>query len=164
MAESDWDLREMADSARRSRLLGPVSPEKLRERLEAEAKEAAANNAVQIHWREADGQKGYWRIESAVPLTAETFDLFFNGRMGYRAQYYRSPDAGRTFNRSLVHRLIPAIRTARMYRLALMLKLEIKKFAYTMRKDVENGGSHQYCSEHGPSIVRFKGTPYPRFA
>ena len=106
VAASDWDLREMADSARRSRLLSPVSPEKLLERLEAEAKKAAANNTVRIQWREADEQKGYWRIESTVPLTAETFDLFFNGRMGYRAQFYRSPDAGRTFNRSLVYRLI----------------------------------------------------------
>ena len=35
--------------------------------------------------------------------------------MGYRAQFYRSPDAGRTFNRSLVYRLTPAIRPALEY-------------------------------------------------
>ena len=74
--------------------------------MEAEAREVATNNTVCVHWREATEQKGYWRVESTVPLTVHTFDLLFNGRMGYRAQYYRSVEEGRVFNRRLVNVLV----------------------------------------------------------
>jgi hypothetical protein len=97
----------MADSARKGRLLGSVSPEELLERVEAEVKELAANNTVCVHWEEAKEQKGYWGVESTIPLTVDTFDLLFNGRMGYRAQYYRSVEDGRVFNRRLVNALTP---------------------------------------------------------
>jgi hypothetical protein len=80
--------------------------------MEAEAQTAAANNTICGYWREACDQKGYWRVESTVPLAAEAFDLLFNGRMGYRAQFYRSVDDGRRFNRSLVDRLTPVIEAA----------------------------------------------------
>lgn len=112
MAADDWNLKEMTDAARRCRLLGSVSPEELLERVKTEAKEAAAGNLVCVYWREAKEQKGHWRVESTVPLTSATFDLLFNGRMGYRAQYYRSLDDGRAFNRSLVDRLTPVIKAA----------------------------------------------------
>jgi hypothetical protein len=88
-----------------------VSPEELLERVEAEAKEVAANNTVCVHWKEAREQKGYRRVESTVPLTVDTFDLLFNGRMGYRAQYYKSVEDGRGFNRRLVNVLTPMVRT-----------------------------------------------------
>lgn len=110
MVADDWDLKEMTDSARRYRLLGSVSPQELLERVEAEAKEVAANSTVSVHWREATEQKGYWRVECTVPLTVDAFDLLFNGRMGYRAQYYRSVEDGRVFNRHLVNVLTPMIR------------------------------------------------------
>ena len=58
-----------------------------------------------MHWEEAKEQKGYWRVESTIPLTVDTFDLLFNGRMGYRAQYYRSVEDERVFNRRLVNAL-----------------------------------------------------------
>jgi hypothetical protein len=112
MVADDWNLEEMTDSARQCRLLGSVSPQELLERVEAEAKEVAANNTVCVHWRAATEQKGYWRVESTVPLTVDTFDLLFNGRMGYRAQYCRSVEDGRVFNRRLVNVLTPMIRTA----------------------------------------------------
>jgi hypothetical protein len=51
-------------------------------------------------------------LESTIPLTVDTFDLLFNGRMGYRAQYYRSVEDGRVFNRRLVNALTPMIRSA----------------------------------------------------
>jgi hypothetical protein len=100
----------MMDRERRSRLLASMSPEKLLEQVDADANRAIADNTVCVHWREANNEKGYWRLDSTVPLAADTFDLLFNGRMGYRAQYYRSLDEGRTFNRSLVDRLALAIK------------------------------------------------------
>lgn len=102
----------MTDVARRHRLLSSISPEELLKQVEAEANDAAAREIVCAHWKEAIDKRGYWRVESTAPLTAGTFDLLFNGRMGYRAQYYLSLDDGRTFNRSLVDRLIPAIKVA----------------------------------------------------
>jgi len=106
----DWNLTEMMDAARRCRLLGSLSPKGLLEQVEEEANGATGNNGVCVHWREACERKGYWRVEAMVPQTANTFDLLFNGRMGYRAQYYRSIDEGGKFNRMLLDRLTPAIK------------------------------------------------------
>jgi hypothetical protein len=112
VAAVDWNLEKMTDPERRCRLLDSMSPKKLLERVDTDANKAVADNTVCVHWREADDQKGYWRVESTVPLAADTFDLLFNGRMGYRAQYYRSLDHGRTFNRILVDRLTFVIKAA----------------------------------------------------
>lgn len=100
------------DAARRCRLLSSVSTEKLLQQVITEAEGAAADNPVCAHWREATKRKGYLRVESTVPLKADTFDLLINGRMGYRAQYYLSVDDGRRFNRRLVNSLTPLILTA----------------------------------------------------
>lgn len=110
VAAGDWNLEEMADSERRCRLLGSISPEELLERVDAHANKTVAD--ICVHWREADDHKGCWRVESTAPLAADTFDLLFNGCMGYRAQYYRSLDDGRTLNRSLVGRLTLVIKAA----------------------------------------------------
>lgn len=106
----DWNLTGMTDAARRCHLLGSLSPEGLLKQVEKEANKATGNNGVCVHWREACEQKGSWRVEATVPLTANTFDLLFNGRMGYRAQYYRSVVEGVKFNRMLVDRLTPVIK------------------------------------------------------
>jgi len=39
---------------------------------------------------------------SAIPVEHDMFDLLFNGRSGYRAQYYLSANAGGLFNLMVV--------------------------------------------------------------
>jgi hypothetical protein len=57
-------------------------------------------------------RSGFERIEAVVSLTPETFDLLFNGRMGYRAQYYVSLNDGRRFNRLLINGLVDVLKRA----------------------------------------------------
>jgi hypothetical protein len=47
-----------------------------------------------------------------IPLAESTFDQFFNGRSGYRAQYYLSPEEGILYNRDTLDRLVHAIEIA----------------------------------------------------
>lgn len=110
--EQDWKLDAAVDDARRRLLLSPLPPENLIDQIAGEAAIEATRKSVCAYWKEASDRKGWWRLEAAVPLTAAVFDLFFNGRMGYRAQYYLSVGAGRSLNRYLVDRLIPVIKKA----------------------------------------------------
>jgi hypothetical protein len=41
-----------------------------------------------------------------------TLDQLFNGRSGYRAQYYLSPEEGILYNRDILEGLVPAIKRA----------------------------------------------------
>jgi hypothetical protein len=52
---------------------------------------------------------GYSRAVFSVRICRQTFDYLFNGRSGYRAQYYRSVDEGAAFNCHQVRALLPAI-------------------------------------------------------
>jgi hypothetical protein len=45
-----------------------------------------------------------------IPLCRDTFDALFNGRSGYRAQYYLSPAEGARFNGMLMKVLLEPIR------------------------------------------------------
>jgi hypothetical protein len=67
---------------------------------------------VELCWKEADEAPGHFRLTAAVPISEGTFDLLFNGRSGYRAQYYLSPEEGVLYNRQIINGLLPVIRTA----------------------------------------------------
>jgi hypothetical protein len=54
----------------------------------------------------------YCRLEAQIRLSEASFDQFFNGRAGYRAQYYLSPEEGILFNRETLSRLTPVLRGA----------------------------------------------------
>jgi len=70
----------------------------------------------------AIGGQGCWNLQSGnemrdcsraiavIPLSPNTFDALFNGRSGYRAQYYLSSAEGIRFNRMLVRSLIEPIK------------------------------------------------------
>src|SRR5205814_8045501 len=49
---------------------------------------------------------------ASFPLEVETFDTLFNGRSGYRAQYYLSCIEGIAFNAALVGALLPVLHIA----------------------------------------------------
>jgi hypothetical protein len=77
-----------------------------------EAMNVAASGKIQLGWQESDEKPGYFRLTAAIPVSAPVFDRLFNGRSGYRAQYYLSPEEGVLFNRRIVDDLIAPIRVA----------------------------------------------------
>ena len=101
----DWDLASLKDDSRKSLLLSSISPHKLIEMIADEGIRAAIQKTVHLRLVEATCSPGYWRAEAKFQLSTDTFDLFFNGRMGYRAQYYLSVKEGRCFNRLVVDKL-----------------------------------------------------------
>jgi hypothetical protein len=87
---------------RQSRLLSPPNPISLVAALAAEAAAAADIGAIRCDWKSSCEFPGYFRAVAVVPLSVETFDCLFNGRSGYRAQYYLSPEEGVPFNRDIL--------------------------------------------------------------
>lgn len=113
MVESEvWHV--FALDERRRRLINAPQPETLLKQVIAEAKAAACNDSISLTWQESiePNRSGYFRLVAQVPLNETTFDQLFNGRSGYRAQYYLSPEEGILYNRDILHGLRPAIRTA----------------------------------------------------
>jgi hypothetical protein len=95
----DWPVSSLADD-RYQRLLSGPDPLSLLLRLVSEAEVAAQAKRITAKWQEADECPGYWRVVAQIPLPEPTFDEFFNGRSGYRAQYYLSPEEGILYNRA----------------------------------------------------------------
>jgi hypothetical protein len=108
---ADWSLSD-ALRERRERLLDVPQPEHLLSRLITESEEAARRGLVALEWQESCERPGYFRLVAQIPLTETTFDQVFNGRSGYRAHYYLSPEEGVLYNRDILDGLVPAIETA----------------------------------------------------
>jgi hypothetical protein len=79
-----------------------------------EAEKAASDGKGKLCWEraKADDMLGHHRAIAVFPLEQQTFDWLFNGRSGYRAQYYLSVEEGISFNRVLVDALLDAVRVA----------------------------------------------------
>lgn len=128
---NEWQLSEEAlDPSRRERLLDLLRPEELLIRFLAESVDAALDGRVAIHWQKADEAPGYFRLMAQIPIKECVFDQLFNGRFGYRAQYYLSPEEGILFNRRIVRGLKPVI--CRAYELTpLEADLELVMYSLT---------------------------------
>lgn len=109
-----WTLSD-AVSGRRERLHDVPHPSVMIAMVASEAGIASKGSCIQPTWEESLCKPGYFRAVAQIPLEEVTFDQLFNGRSGYRAQYYLSPEEGILFNRELIYALIPALRHA--YRL-----------------------------------------------
>lgn len=90
-------------------LVSPADPISLLQIVKAEAELAAARHTIQLIWQPSSEFPGYFRVMAMVPINCATFDQLFNGRSGYRAQYYLSPEEGVLYNRDLLSALIPAL-------------------------------------------------------
>ena len=99
-------------ASRHLRLLDVPTPEALLLEVVREANEAAHSGLVPLIWQESTVAPGFFRIEAIIPLSEHVFDQFFNGRSGYRAQYYLSPEEGVLYNRNVVHGLKEPLRVA----------------------------------------------------
>jgi hypothetical protein len=97
---------------RRERLLAGSGPAQLLDRVLSEARAALSANSVKVEWCESTDRPGYFRVVAQVPLLAATFDEFINGRSGYRAQYYLSPEEGLLFNREALTLLTAVVLAA----------------------------------------------------
>jgi hypothetical protein len=109
---AEWDLSRMPEE-RRNRLLDPPSPGELLLTVHREAMEATPEGRGLIEWqlgRDDGDMVGCGRAIVVLPLRPATFDALFNGRSGYRAQYYLSCAEGADFNRQLVLSLIEPAR------------------------------------------------------
>lgn len=111
VAQQDWELK-LADPERRQRLLCPPSAEALIAQVVQDATVALEQSAIPVDWKKADEKPGYFRAEAQLPVAKCTFDLLFNSRSGYRAQYYLSPEEGILYNRCIIDYLIPVMRLA----------------------------------------------------
>ena len=107
----DWSLAD-ALRDRRERLLDVPPPESLHSRVIADGEEASQKGLIRLDWQESCERPGYFRLLAQVPLTETTFDQVFNGRSGYRAQYYISPEEGILYNRDILDGLVPAFKAA----------------------------------------------------
>jgi hypothetical protein len=73
---------------------------------------AAAEGRILLEWEPSTDYPGCFRIVAKIAITSLLFDQLFNGRSGYRAQYYLSVVDGRRYNRAIVDGLTPAIQQA----------------------------------------------------
>lgn len=106
--EAEWDLSGMRDRDRAQRLLRPILPEAIIDRVASEAIDPQLTLGSSWRRQTGDVMVGCSRAIVVIPITRDTFDDLFNGRCGYRAQYYRSVAEGRHFNRLLVNTLCDA--------------------------------------------------------
>jgi hypothetical protein len=102
---AEWALGPEIVS-RHSRLHDAPPPDFLLAKIIEEASHSAELGLIRLRWQEADECQGFFRLIAEIPLKEEvTFDQFFNGRSGYRAQYYLSPEEGILYNRDAMEGL-----------------------------------------------------------
>jgi hypothetical protein len=82
------------------------------DKIASEAMSLAEQSRLPLHWEDSCEAPGFGRAIAILSLSEETFDCFFNGPSGYRAQYYLSPEEGVLFNHRLRQALRPAITCA----------------------------------------------------
>jgi len=113
VSEKDWNLTLLPDDAvRRQRLLHPPSAEDICKSVITEAVQAARQGQIVLDWKKACDKPGYFRVRAQFPVSETTYDILFNGRSGYRAQYYLSPEEGIIYNRQIIDGLLSPIRIA----------------------------------------------------
>lgn len=109
---SDWDLSALGDDNRRERLLLEISPADLVQQLAIAGKQALQNRQIELDLERAIGENApadTFRVVTQIPVGAPFFDQLFNGRCGYRAQYYLSPEEGEAFGQLIAKTLEPIV-------------------------------------------------------
>jgi hypothetical protein len=113
--QEEWPLSDLVELERRTRLLNPFSPENLLAAAFREAEDSARQDLVTLDWQETtdpEAPRGFFRLVAQIPASETIFDQLFNGRSGYRAQFYLSPQEGEAFNRAIVDGLRGAVAIA----------------------------------------------------
>lgn len=105
--ENEWGI-SINNHERAARLHAPSN--ELIPQVSEQALQAATAEGICLCWEEAVEKPSYWRANIKIPIKEVLFDQLFNGRSGYRAQYYLSVEDGENFNRTLIDALVPAIK------------------------------------------------------
>jgi hypothetical protein len=107
-----WDIGQLGIPKRIERLLDSASADKVADSFFADALKSAQAKQIELKWQEASERRGYFRLTAKIPISEATFDCLVNGRSGYRAQYYLSPEEGVLYNRQLIDGLQRSLRIA----------------------------------------------------
>lgn len=110
--ETEWCVSALIGPERKQRLCDAPESAVLLEAVSREANKAANKRLVTLKWQESCERPGYFRLVAQIPLSETTFDQLFNGRSGYRAQYYLSPEEGILYNREILKIALPALKAA----------------------------------------------------
>ncbi|MGA8049078.1 MAG: hypothetical protein WCA09_02745 [Burkholderiales bacterium] len=104
VAIEEWVLADFLAEGRPDLIRG-LEPGQLLDAVAQDADRAASRDEVKLEWQESYDSPGHYRLVAQIPLTPTVFDQLFNGRSGYRAQFYLSPEEGVLYNRDLLDRL-----------------------------------------------------------
>jgi hypothetical protein len=104
----EWIIDEtlLRDGPRKTRLIDVPPPLDL---IREVSREAARAPGIRLALVQSAEQPSYFRVEAQIRLPDPLFDQLFNGRSGYRAQYYISAAKGAALNRRIVDALTPTI-------------------------------------------------------
>jgi hypothetical protein len=121
----DWRFDEIAKSEpERAKLLETrIASDELTSRLAISIADAIKDRTARYG---LDSKDEHPRIIIQVPILPALHDQFFNGRNGYRAHYWASPDTGNDFDSTLVRILRQAIK-AHMPTTVDGRRIEVKK-------------------------------------
>lgn len=104
-----WDIDQLGIPNRIEYLLDSMSPEDVADSFFIDALKSAQASEIELKWQESNERPSYFRLTAKIPVSDITFDRLFNGRSGYRAQYYLSPEEGVLYNRQLIDGLQPSL-------------------------------------------------------
>lgn len=109
--DETWIISDVLGD-RKLRLVYVPQPKDLLERVIKEAALAAQSGSIRLEWHPSRERAEYFRLVAQIPVTEITFDQLFNGRSGYRAQYYLSPEEGVLYNRDIINGLVSVLESA----------------------------------------------------
>src|SRR5258708_6734427 len=111
--ENDWLVRPELDQKRADRPRAPATPNEVIRRVVVGVLMAAPSSEISLFYAEPcndSRHRNHFRYGMRIGLPAETLDLLINGRAGHRAQYYLSPEIGKSFNDEVVRSLVNVVR------------------------------------------------------
>ncbi|WP_126452353.1 hypothetical protein [Sulfuriflexus mobilis] len=106
-----------------------------------------------------DKCKGFERVSVTIPVSERFYDQFFNGKGGYRAQYYLWIENGESFNRALVEAVAPLIINAEQlyndkFARELCEKSLLGKYSkFWFSKDITDPSAEEYLNRMKEGIT-----------
>jgi hypothetical protein len=107
ITEGDWSFKKIreCDPCRAARLESCGSPDEL---VAALVQSIIKNDGLRIGVDD-DSKCDRCRTIVQFRVTPELYDWFYNGRTGYRAQFWTSPEAGMKFNERILAAVVKAL-------------------------------------------------------
>jgi hypothetical protein len=104
----DWSFDEIREvcAARADRLEHAGSSDDLMAELAVAAVEGLKNDTIRFGIDSINSEFRAVRVTIQYQVSPDLFDWFFNGRTGYRAQFWVSPDVGLHFNSNALKLLL----------------------------------------------------------